>query len=269
MAPLRLFAVLLSASCAFSLDFPAIFEVDLFFPRDGETYAVTNNFPIIVAVQNAALTLQFGFTFMWQVRNCSDCGMETPPIEWGQIEHDAQYLRFNASAPINDPYILTNDSILDPGSYWFRWDLYYGSVCSSGLLRECSPDTISNGSFPFTIATDAPMPTLTGACPSALGAGIFVTTVECSWYRGPSSTFFCPVTPYRTEPEATPTPTPCNVEIDAALAESLTAQLNLTTRALTSSTTSTAQWSTPTDNAGTLLVPRSIGMVMLLVLGVA
>jgi hypothetical protein len=266
----RLIALIALVSSSLSFDFPATFEVDLFFPRDGGVYAITESFPVIVAVQNAALTLQYGFSLHWRIAVCKDCP-EQRPIKWGEIAHDAQYLDFNSSAPIDDPYLLTNvtSRALDPGTYWFEWDLYYSTVCTGGLGLYCDPDKISNGSLRFTIDVDAPMPTFTGTCPSALGVGVFSTTVECSWDSNPSSTFFCPVTPFRTDPMATPTPKPCSVEIDEGLAQSLTTELAVVTAALTSSSTSTVATSAPTDNAGGILMPGSIfattlvGLVML------
>ncbi|KAH6689454.1 hypothetical protein F5X68DRAFT_253794, partial [Plectosphaerella plurivora] len=261
--PWRFIVLVMLAACSLSLDFPARFEVDLFFPRAGGIYARTQKFPVIVAVQNAALTLEFGFSLHWRISICKDCPEERP-IKWGDIENVAQYLDFNASEPINDPYLMTNVSqAIDAGVYWFQWTLYYPTVCSGGLLLYCDPDTISNGSFQFTIDVDAPIPTFTGTCPSALGVGIYTTTAECWRDSNPSSTFFCPVTPFRGEPEATPTPTPCNVELNEVLAESLSTELAVVTAALTSSMTSTVATSTPTDNSASDLVPNSIGMMAL------
>jgi len=56
-APLLLLHASLSAS--FSVQLPATVEFDIVFPREGGSYVVTDPFPIIIAVQNAAVAYNY------------------------------------------------------------------------------------------------------------------------------------------------------------------------------------------------------------------
>ena len=49
------------------ISLPANIEIDVIFPRSGETYAPVSPFPVVFAIQNAALAWSFGFQFEWKI----------------------------------------------------------------------------------------------------------------------------------------------------------------------------------------------------------
>jgi hypothetical protein len=205
-APLLLLHASLSAS--FSVQLPATVEFDIVFPREGGSYVVTDPFPIIIAVQNAAVAYNYGFDFSWTIGPIGATNDNPKPlaVALGDVN-----VISGTNPPTDDPYLIINSShALLPGEWTFQWSLSLGPTCvayAGGNFVETSFfNPISNGSFVFEIATEYnfELPTFTSTCPSAAGVASF-TTVETYPVTGGLHT--CPVTA-----STTPTPTPCKTK---------------------------------------------------------
>jgi hypothetical protein len=105
-APLLL--LLYAPLSALSVQLPTSMEVDIIFPREGDRYAVTDPFPVLVAVQNSAAAYDYGFDFSWLINPCSTCNNQTLLI--GEGEGDI-FVLANSPPPPNNPHIEINSSV--------------------------------------------------------------------------------------------------------------------------------------------------------------
>ena len=63
---------------------PTVVEFDIVFPREGETYAPADNFPIVLAVRNPMAALTFRPTGSWELWKFNETA-ETQPRNWNEI----------------------------------------------------------------------------------------------------------------------------------------------------------------------------------------
>lgn len=226
---------------------PTSVEVDIIFPHPNGSYARTDHFPVVLAIQNTAAAFEFGYGFSWLIDSA-----DSPD---GIAGDGNIFVVEESSAPSQDPYIQYNHTAgLDVGKWKFTWSLTNARTCvEAGMfVDEAFFTTISNGSFTFTIADGAPGPKFAGLCPSPVGVVSYSTVETYSVVGGYN---LCPVTA-----SATPSPSPCRVTVNEAQESSLYKAMDLsviaapvttssklsTTRSATSSEVTTSQQSSVT-----------------------
>jgi hypothetical protein len=232
--------LLISASFGVALvQTPTFVEVDLIFPRPNGSYARTDHFPVVLAIQNTAAAFEFGYGFSWLIDSAD------PDYHYG-IEGDGDiFVVEQSSAPSQDPYIQYNHTAgLDAGEWKFTWSLTNARTCvEAGMfVDETFFTTISNGSFTFTIADGTPGPKFAGSCPSPVGVVSYSTVETYSVVGGYN---ICPVTA-----SATPSPSPCRVTVNEVQESSLYKAMDLSVIAApvtTSSKLSTTQSATSSE----------------------
>lgn len=209
---------------------PANIEVDIIFPRN-ETYAPANNFPIILALQNAALAWDFGWHVTWDLTNLSVVSSTSQDFVEGESILVPNFEKL--PAPSNTFFIANSTEKLG-GSYYRASGLgTYRLSWTFNLMQNCTEDgdfidhsfgaRLGDGELVFTIADGGKGVDFLdgGACPPSGGAiGIQSNITACAH-----------VDSLGVEAQ------PCNIVIDEALASSLSAQLPAI--ALPTSTTST------------------------------
>lgn len=221
-------AFLLLPSLAIDLPaLPANIEVDFVFPRN-DTYASVDNFPIIFAIQNAALAWDFGFFVTWQVKNI------TPGASLTFVDSDTVVQsNIPKTAALVDPYFIVNYTTRlggpyrdGTGTYRLSWDFALSQNCteSGEYINHTFGAGLAHGDLVFTIADGGKVIDFTdgGPCPIAGGVvGIQSNISGCAHVDSSG---------VRADP--------CNVNIDSSLASSFSAQLPVITASTSSSTTS-------------------------------
>lgn len=206
---------------------PTSMEVDIVFPRPNGRYAATNKFPLVIAIQNTAAAFEFGYEFSWDISSPDPNSLNFGG--WGDI-----FVVEETSPPSADPYIQTNyTEALGLGEWVFSWTLSNARSCDSTAFSvyETLFSPISNGSFTFTVANDAPGPKFVGSCPSPVGV---VSYSAVASYSVPGGYNICPVTA-----TAPPSPNPCRVTINDAQASSISNALGLSVVVIPTPTTQT------------------------------
>lgn len=229
---LLLLSTLLVSSRAVDLPaLPANIEIDLLFPRN-DTYGTVDNLPIVFALQNAVLAWDFGFQLTWELKNVTPGASSTFSVDF------ESFLQGNIPkkpAPA-DPFFLVNSTEkLSPsyysssgygtyrtGIYQLSWGFRLSENCTRDgqFINHTIGASLGGGKVVFTIASGSKPVDLTdgGPCPVAgTVIGIQSNLTGCAHIDN-------------TGVQANP----CNINIDSALASSLSAQLP----AITVSTTS-------------------------------
>ncbi|KAJ6131369.1 hypothetical protein N7523_001829 [Penicillium sp. IBT 18751x] len=204
-----------------------VLEVDLIFPRN-DTYAPTNNFPVIFAFQNAqrARYLNPSIQYlMWNLQTGDTSFTLSHDLGWKNWTEETYLAHEVMSFPSQE------------GRYKVSWSLTWDS-CDEESFK--SPDRIpsivhnkTTWATYFTINNSAPevdlvAATVTKTCPDEYGMIINVSdktlkvpsSVEWSGKNWNNDT--CAVLAHST---STPTPDPCRVHIDRAAAESINASV--------------------------------------------
>lgn len=216
---------------------PTSVEVDIIFPHPNGSYARTDHFPVVLAIQNTAAAFEFGYGFSWLIDSANS--------PYGIAGDGNIFVVEESSAPSQDPYIQYNHTAgLDAGEWKFTWSLTNARTCvEAGMfVDETFFTTISNGSFTFTIVDGAPGPKFAGSCPSPVGVVSYSTVETYSVVGGYN---ICPVTA-----SATPSPSPCRVTVNEAQERSLYKAMDLSVIAApvtTSSKLSTTQSTTSSE----------------------
>lgn len=206
-----------------------VLEVDLVFPRN-ETYAPTENFPVIFAFQNPELAryLNPEVTYtIWDLDNTNN-SLTT--------YHDLRWTNWTEQNPFYAYYYL---NILNKEGRWrVRWTLTWQSCDEKAFekdtLRAKMISNSSTWSTWFTLENSAPKVDIIAAtanktCPEEYGMTINVTdkTMQVprwvTWSGGAHTNNTCAVVDSSTR---TPTPDPCRVNIDKTILASMEASLH-------------------------------------------
>lgn len=200
-----------------------ILEVDLLFPRN-ETYAPTEKFPIVFAIQNAQLAplVDLAISFDFRDRN-----------NGSEIIHSGiKSIWSNETATDPFLYYTFRPDFQMEGHWSLVWSAYwkscneYASADITNMDRANIIHNTSSAATVFTTENSAPKVDLVSAtanrsCPGEFGVPINVTdhtipvpTLE-SWGNGD----VCAVV----ESSPTLTPDPCRVNISPAMVESMEA----------------------------------------------
>ena len=222
MALSRLVIVVLQlaafATRAAQISLPANVEIDVVFPRQGETYAPVSPFPVVFAIQNATVAWSFGFSFDWNIETERGSLVDTGIMV---ITSDAA----DPPVPPADPYLLINKSIELPlypnNALTLAWQFNFFGNCTGytdgGYTFQTVPFN-AQGSFNFSTAYGGKAVDVLaeGQCP-ALGSIVPVQT---------SVAANCPQIG-----DSGIQPSPCAFTIDAAVASSVSAAVVPTTTA--------------------------------------
>ncbi|KAL0471486.1 hypothetical protein QR685DRAFT_519331 [Neurospora intermedia] len=200
-----------------------ILEVDLLFPRN-ETYAPTEWIPYVFSIQNAKLAKYLVPLIRYDVWNLTEGG--------GSFGYTHQNLRW-ANWSSHDPYFVHHfHSGLQEGRWRLNWEFGYASCNEhwTGLSSVGDPVNYNRtvGSIEFTIQAGGPAVDVVAAtandktCSNENGVAINITgkTREVPPLNEEMPDNTCVVVG---SPQ--PTPTPCQVKVDSAVAASMTASL--------------------------------------------
>ncbi|KAK6499975.1 hypothetical protein TWF481_010332 [Arthrobotrys musiformis] len=201
-----------------------VLDFGIVFPRPNETYAPTDKFPVVFALQNAALAKNLGLVINTFVRSGPDL---LSGLDGADAKHDLKSANFTTSEPYFVYHFL---NITGEGLYelfsttsWARCDERDNEV----IITRNSSNLLAR----FEIKKGAQMVDLVAAtadntktCPTQ-GFALNVTdeTREAPepWDYRPSGT--CAVL---NSSSPTPTANPCRVKIDSAASESMYAALH-------------------------------------------
>ncbi|RYO77552.1 hypothetical protein DL766_010124 [Monosporascus sp. MC13-8B] len=197
-----------------------VLEIDVVFPRNNETYAPTDKFPIVFALQNAELAKHLKPFINSFVRNGSN--LEST---FGHSHMDLAYANYSS-----EPYFVYHHLNIDTeGPHELFSTAAWQSCDESGDQVGILGNT-TNFSVLFTIKRGGQKVDLVAAtandktCSAKDGVAINVTDqtreVPASWDR-PAGT--CAVL---ASSSPTPTVNPCRVKIDTAVAASMSASLH-------------------------------------------
>ncbi|EAA32695.3 hypothetical protein GE21DRAFT_6607 [Neurospora crassa] len=198
-----------------------ILEVDLLFPRN-ETYAPTEWIPYIFSIQNAKLAKYLLPEIRYDVWNLTEGGNS-----FGYTHQNLQWANWSS----HDPYFVHHfHSGLHEGRWRLNWEFWYIS-CNEDLSNLHSSSELVNrnrtvGSIEFTIQEGGPAVDVVAAtandktCSEGNGAAINITgkTKEVAPFGIELTDDTCVVVG---SPQ--PTPTPCQVKVDSAVAASISA----------------------------------------------
>ncbi|KAM0273161.1 hypothetical protein ACHAQH_008452 [Verticillium albo-atrum] len=154
-------------------------ELDLVFPRAGGIYAETEiGLPVLLSLQNPNIAYHYGWSLEWTVSHTTS---ETPRF-WTMGFFSAQ-LKNDTKFDTKTTFLSDEIGKLHPGEYRFSYDFRMGIWCAfrPGEVEYSSNPRLNKGNFTFTVASDAPIPTFTGTCPSAIGS---VSFSELTTYHG-------------------------------------------------------------------------------------
>jgi hypothetical protein len=131
-------------------------EFDLVSPREGGSYAVMDPFPIIIAVQNAAVAYDYGFDFSCSISPIR--ALNDNPIPLAVAFGDINVIS-GTNLPTDNPHLIINSShALLPGEWTFQWGLSLGLTCvayaGGNFVETFFSNPVHNGSFTFDIATE-------------------------------------------------------------------------------------------------------------------
>lgn len=203
-----------------------VVEIDLVFPRN-ETYAPTDLFPVVWAVQNAKMAKNLAILITSFVRGRNN------DSNWIDGEHDLTYTNFSS-----EPYFTYQYAKLDTeGPYqvasWVNWAGCNTSTDSTSFSTNKMPLFVD-----FTIKSGAQQVDLVAAtangttCSADEGVAINVTdqtvniTRSFSYPYDPNKpTGICAVL---ASSSPTPTANPCAVKVDTTVAASMAAWLHTT-----------------------------------------
>jgi hypothetical protein len=222
---------------------PANIEIDVIFPRQGETYAPVSPFPVVFAIQNAAVAWSFGFAFEWLIHTEQGILADIGTLD---ISSDAAV---NPLVPPADPYLLINQSVelsyYPNNALTLGWQFTFFGNCTENA--DGSAYTLQDvpfnaqGRFNFSTAYGGKAVDVLagGQCP-ALGS---IVPVQSSMGAN------CPHIA-----DSGIQPSPCAFTIDAAVASSVSAAVVPTTTAEPTAAASgggTGTGSVPTQTTAT------------------
>ncbi|KAE9373656.1 hypothetical protein N431DRAFT_337783 [Stipitochalara longipes BDJ] len=227
------------ASClAQKATFPQNIELDLIFPRNNTVYAPTAHFPVVFAIQNAAIGWPYGLAIDWIITSDSPVGDQ---YTWTEVD-------FNSSTealPSPGPFLLIGSTNKTNAIDSFALDFgFYINNASTDPTRDIYPFSIPVGNHSiitipntvyFSIAKGgiAPDVVVDGKCPQ--GVGMFVvesiSTTDSGTYpivnptvytiSDPNNDLYPGSEPLYTSPEFNP----CAMKVDKALASSVSVVL--------------------------------------------
>jgi hypothetical protein len=194
-----------------------VVDIGVVFPRNNETYAPTDKFPIVFAVQNAELAKHLRPSIYSLIRN----GSRLEGV-FGYLIRDLTYANYSS-----EPYFAYSYENIDTeGRHLLSFTISWQSCDESGDQVAILSNTTSFG-VNFNIKRGAQEVDLVAAtaneetCSAKGGVAINVTDeihdVPAVW-RQPAGT--CAVL---ASSSPTPTANPCRVKIDAAVAASMSA----------------------------------------------
>ena len=193
-------------------------EIDVVFPRN-ETYAPTDNFPIVFAIRNAALAKHLKLTIQSFIRNGSNLNST-----FGHSTEDLANANFSS-----EPYFVYHYRAVDTEGRHELFSTAYWTSCNTSIDPVSLLSNSSNIGVPFTIQKGAQQVDLVAAtandktCSARSGVAISVTDQTLEYpASGPSSAGTCAVL---ATSSPTPTADPCRVNIDSATAASMSASL--------------------------------------------
>lgn len=200
-----------------------VVEVDLVFPRN-ETYAPTPLFPIVFAFQNSELAslLNAHISFeVWNWNNMSDTVVSTSyDLRWANFSSRDPYFEYRGFSRFNTE-----------GNWMLTWTVSHSS-CTEDSFPSLGGDgiigNVSTSSILFTTKKSAQEVDLVAAtnnektCSEDLGLAINITDTvkvpaKVDWDGGET----CAVV----ASSPTPTPDPCQVKIDSAVASSISSSM--------------------------------------------
>ncbi|KAA8652420.1 hypothetical protein EYZ11_012836 [Aspergillus tanneri] len=222
---------LLSACMGAMVSASSVLEMDLVFPRN-ETYAPTELFPIIFAFQNAERAKYLNPHISYTIRNWDNRN------DTITRSYDLRWTNWSS----HDPYFAYTyfSDFSTEGRWKLDWSLTWEScdeyAFSNSLPRASMIYNSTSWGIFFTIQNAAPKVDLVTAtanktCPGEHGVAIKVTdkTMEVplwvDWPGGDSTNNTCAVVASSTP---MPIPDPCRVDIDSAIAASMSASLTAT-----------------------------------------
>lgn len=233
---LSLSAFLLPALAVDLPSLPASIEIDILFPRNS-TYKQVDNFPVIFALQNAALAWDFGFQLWWEIVNITQ-GQPSTSSSTVDFESILQGDSPKVLAPADTVYIVNSTTDLGGGyypalgTYQLSWGFKLGSNCTKSgsdfINITIGAELVGGNDIVFTVADSGKDIDLLagGSCPIAgdvVGITSNLTRLGCAHVDNSG---------FAAEP--------CNINIDASLASSLSAQLPPIAVRTTTSRTSTS-----------------------------
>jgi len=194
-----------------------VLEFDVIFPRTNETYAPSDRFPIVFALQNAELAKHIPISIQSLVRQGADFRSATGD----SLRH------LNPTSPPANPTLFqVNLTTEEPHEL-------FGTVYWAGCDESSNPIAFSSNTTNFSVyftikkgGQEANLVTATEKCAARDGVAITVTdqTHEVperpSWQGQPFGTCAVLVS------SPTPTINPCRFKIDTAAAESMSAVIH-------------------------------------------
>ncbi|KAH8889606.1 hypothetical protein GQ53DRAFT_868447 [Thozetella sp. PMI_491] len=214
---------------------PAVLEVDIIFPRN-ETYARVDNFPVILALQNAPLAWDFGFHVSWSLRNLSKLTGSNFVDSESILQPN---LPVRLPAPADTFFIVNSTNDLDgPGTYQLSWGIALSENCTRNgdFITHTIGAGLSSGQVVFTIADGGKAVDLTDGGPCPLAGGVVNIQSNLTGCAHVDNTGI--------------QANPCNIAIDDSLAQSLSSQLPQITGSTSTKATAT-KTTTPTSGTGT------------------
>jgi hypothetical protein len=237
------------------------FEVDVVFPRSNVTYNLTQDFPIVFAIQNISAALSDKASFAWSIQKWGNVGEAVVP---GNDLVDHWTGSFTAGESLPDPYFVINTTNIYRWSasdgphfpngsvYSLTWNMEWTTEFSDGA--SCTNK--HNGSSFFNINLNDPNPDLLSlpTCPE-LGKFFEIET----YTKSTPGLESCPNI-------ATPTASanPCAVTVNQAAASSISSVVSSLSVASVAATATTHPTPTSSSAAGaTCVVPvRSVLVVI-------
>ncbi|KXX78983.1 hypothetical protein MMYC01_206287 [Madurella mycetomatis] len=205
------------------VDAAGVLEVSLVFPRNDTTYAPTDSMPIIFAFQNAELARYLHPSITYYMRR-PWAGRDDIEV----YEHD---LSGKANWSSHEPYFAYTffNNFTRQGRWWLLWDLFWDSCDENAepFGRNVITDR-SSYSIEFDIQEGGQVVDLVAAtaanrtCTKERGIAINVTDTTMKVNEGVNwrGNDTCVVV---ASSAPTPTPNPCRVTIDSAVAASMSA----------------------------------------------
>ncbi|KAM0331336.1 hypothetical protein ACHAQA_003008 [Verticillium albo-atrum] len=147
-------------------------ELDLIFPRAGGVYAETErDLPVLLSLQNPEVAYHYGWSLEWSVYRA----IPGTASFWQMGYFGARLKNDTRFEGDNTTFLSDVIGKLPAGEYRFTFDFRISAWCRfiPGEVEYGSSPRLNNGNFTFTVAQDAPTPTFTGSCPSAIGSASF------------------------------------------------------------------------------------------------
>jgi hypothetical protein len=195
---------------------PDLLDVGIVFPRENETYELTDYVPIIFGVQNADKAINLHLIIDYFIRN----GTENRE-SFGHSKHDLTDADFST-----EPYIVNHWRKVDTEGHFQVFGSVSWRVCDESGDEVAMARNSSNLSVHFDIKRGAQkidIPTVTAAKDSCSDWSGIALNVTGQMRRVPDSDEVCPVI---VTPSPTATANPCRVEIGTAAAASMSDALH-------------------------------------------